>query len=697
MAVSDFEINIRREDIDEYTVETRFLEAGSQADTRFVSSPIKIDLRSLIATQLDSDAYGQLLSKILFEDSDLDARFREALAVTEKADGELHVRIFVEPNARELHRVRWETLVTRDSNQVDADHHFLFLGEKVFLSRYLTSRDYRSIRLRSRADLKALVAVAAPDDAATFSPNGVPLGAVDAAKEFELASAGLGNLAHRELGRAKGAANPAACTLDRLAKKLSAGYDILYLVCHGALVKGEPLLLLEREDGKGDLVSGRQFVDRIRDLRNPPTLVILASCQSAGAGTKDDGALSSIGPRLAEAGIPAVIAMQGNVTMVTASTFIGELFRELRETGQVHRSAAVARGRVREQPDWWSPVLFTRLRNGEVWYKAGFGTEAEEFDRWPSLLASIASRNCTPILGPALSENIMGTPYNIAGRLSQTHHYPLAPEDSHNLPRVCQFLSATLGPGSVARAVIEARCAEALERNPDVGAALEPPDKNAAPERLIDYYNELVERIWEHRQLENKLEAHTVLASYPFRTFVTTSDHSVLERALARANKKPQSAICPWSDKFRDPSSSALKPGSDPEPIVYHLFGHSLSPESLVITEDDYFDFLIGAASNRDQIVRPVGRALTNAALLFLGFEIDSWDFRVLFRGLMSYEGRALLARHPHVAVQLDLEQGQVQEPEATRRFLTDSFGTLNVTIFWGSVEDFTARLAKGV
>ncbi|MEI2689140.1 MAG: CHAT domain-containing protein [Anaerolineae bacterium] len=53
---------------------------------------------------------------------------------------------------------------------------------------------------------------------------------------------------------------------------------------------------------------------------------MLASCQSAGAG--DDPTpeaarpLASLGPQLAEAGAPAVVAMQGNISMETASHFM---------------------------------------------------------------------------------------------------------------------------------------------------------------------------------------------------------------------------------------------------------------------------------------------------------------------------------------------------------------------------------------
>ena len=66
-------------------------------------------------------------------------------------------------------------------------------------------------------------------------------------------------------------------------------------------------------------------------------------------------------------------------------------------------------------------------------------------------------------------------------------------------------------------------------------------------------------------------------------------------------------------------------------PLVYHLFGRLSVPKSVVLTEDDYFDFLIGVTTNNDLIPAVVRRALADTALLFLGFNLDEWDFRVLF------------------------------------------------------------------
>lgn len=107
-------------------------------------------------------------------------------------------------------------------------------------------------------------------------------------------------------------------------------------------------------------VPGSALVQAITELRVPPRLVVLASCQSAGTGgdaaTGDNGALAALGPRLAEAGVAAVLAMQGNVSMTTVARFMPVFFRELDRNGQIDRAMSVARSAVKDRPDRWAPV-----------------------------------------------------------------------------------------------------------------------------------------------------------------------------------------------------------------------------------------------------------------------------------------------------------------------------------------------------
>src|SRR5207247_11034964 len=141
-------------------------------------------------------------------------------------------------------------------------------------------------------------------------------------------------------------------------------------------------------------------VDRVGERPTALRVVVLAAFRSARSGDElrcdDQGDLAALGPRLAEAGTPAVLAMQGNISVRTLAGFMPVFFRELRRDGKIDRAMAVARSNVRSRPDWWAPTLFMRLKSGRIWYAPGF---ARGFEKWPALLADLRQGRCTPILG----------------------------------------------------------------------------------------------------------------------------------------------------------------------------------------------------------------------------------------------------------------------------------------------------------
>ena len=196
-------------------------------------------------------------------------------------------------------------------------------------------------------------------------------------------------------------------TLENLLTELrQSNPDLLYLVAHGSLVRDEPWLFLENEQGGTARISGAEFTGRIKELGQRPRLIVLGSCQSAAA--RSMGALSALGPRLAEAGVPAVLAMQGSISIETLAKFMPVFFSELQTDGMIDRAIAVARGNVRSQPDYWMPALFMRLKSGRIWYVPGFGEDRTAFEKWPSLIRSIRKNQCTPIIGPGLHEELTG-------------------------------------------------------------------------------------------------------------------------------------------------------------------------------------------------------------------------------------------------------------------------------------------------
>jgi hypothetical protein len=578
-----------------------------------------------------------------------------------------------------LHHLRWETL--RDPE----DHSWLLTDERLLFSRYLSSVDWRPVRLRPQGALRALVVIANPANLSDYRPDGQPLAPVDVAGELARAQAALGEIPFTPL------ASGGSATLRNIGTHLRDGYDILYLVCHGAFVRNEPWLWLEDEAGQVARVAGSELVGRLQDLAQPPRLVVLASCESAGRA--DDpanvhaAALAAIGPALAEAGVPAVLAMQGRVTMQTIAHFMPVFFRELQRDGMIDRAVSVARSAVQTAPDAWMPVLFMRLKSGRIWYVPGFGEEHQGFEKWPALLRSIRQGRCTPILGSGLIESVLGSPRDIARRWSETYHFPMAPHDREDFPQVAQYLAVNQDE-QFPRDELQEYLRQELLRQ--YGGEL-PPDAQQAS------LDQLAEAVGKLRRAHDLTEPHQVLAHLPFPIYITTNLDNFLAQALMEQGKAPEVEFCPWNEYVeRSTSIYDREPNYRPDPhrpLVYHLFGQMREPDSMVLTEDNYFDYLIGVTSNKDLIPAVVRRALADTALLFLGFQIDDWNFRVLFRSIINREGRNRRSRYAHVAVQINPEEGRILEPERARRYLESYFEDVDISIYWGSAEDFVKEL----
>jgi CHAT domain/SIR2-like domain len=711
---AELEIGLHWRDGVAWRAEVRYSHPGSDADIDPEGSlSVNIDLDELRQLQPDAPAYGRVLGQALLGSAVGDT-YRKAIVAAQSQGVTLRVRLFIDRMATPLHGLRWETMLDpRDGKTVLTDENIVF-------SRYLASNDWRQARLRPKSALRALVVVAGPTDLDRFEARTLAPVAVE--EEVQRAKAGLSPLQTTVL------AEHGSVTEERLFDEIRDGCDILYLVCHGYLAGDEPYLILENDDGTAARVKGSVLIDRLRDLRRVPRLIVLASCQSAGLGDEarsdDGGVLAAFGPRLAEAGVPAVLAMQGNITMETVARFMPKFFEELRRDGQIDRAVAAARSSVSHRHDWWAPTLFMRLRSGRIWYESGVDRAGKKYEQFPALVNEIRNRTCTPILGPGLSDALLGSRQDIAQRWAKNFHFPMAPHYRDDLPQVAQYLSVSQGLQFPRQ---------------ELGAYLRKALVTANIDQLPDYYqgrqpedvplNRLMSDLRQIKYPSGSLDPYDVLAKLPLRLYVTTQPWNLLAEALREQGKDPQVEPCRWKplqddDPWGDASAYntpdwAFAVHDDPEqynvaaeaswptsvfdrdetyrpneqrPLVYHLFGHLARRRSLVLTEDDYFDFLIGVTRHKDLVPPRVRGAFAASSLMFLGFRLDEWDFRVLFRSIVNGQGDKR-AEHTHVAVQIDPEEGSTIEPDRARAYLEKYFQGSHITIYWGSTENFIKEL----
>jgi hypothetical protein len=280
-------------------------------------------------------------------------------------------------------------------------------------------------------------------------------------------------------------------------------------------------------------------------------------------------------------------------------------------------------------------------------------------DTWDLILRRLSRQHCTPILGPELSFGSMAARATMARAWAMEQQFPF--EERHDLPRVAQF------------ATIKITEEDAKQEFIDYFKLVQPPN----PDDLDDPYR--------------------ILARLPCPLYLTTNYDSFLYNALERIKeKKPRQDFCRWKDDLRD-GPSAFDPPYErhvANPVVFHIYGHTGRPDSLVLTEDNYLDFLETLAKDPSVIPAPVGTA-KNTALLFLGYRPRDLDFRILLR-FLNLKGRE--PEKIHVCVQLAEDPADATASgalAAVEKFLDQCCAQLRINVYFGNCRQFLTELQK--
>jgi len=356
----------------------------------------------------DAVGTGKMLASGLLS-GDIGDRFNEALRYA--ADARRAARVVLEiPTRRaevgelgewhrEWHGRRWETLWS------EARKRHLTTDEKVYFVRHLPVTNAPRVGLRYPERLRALVAVANPPALAGVPKTTPwiydPAPGTDRGSRRALHPVRVSD----EVARARAALGPLGpvkvlnddtepfTLADLVAAIRAVQPHVLYLVAHGILDADGPRLLIGTSNDMAECeCPAANLVAALDGLDQLPRLVVLVSCASAGNATGDEGVLAALGPMFAAIGVPVVLAMQGNVGMATAATFLPVFFERLNDDGRIDRAVSVARHHtyLSRCDDFWAPVLFSRLRDARLWLdreppgRAGLRTDTEERSAEPS-------------------------------------------------------------------------------------------------------------------------------------------------------------------------------------------------------------------------------------------------------------------------------------------------------------------------
>lgn len=317
---------------------------------------------------------------------------------------------------------------------------------------------------------------------------------------------------------------------------------------------------------------------------------------------------------------------------------------------------------------------------------------------WDLLARRIRSGKLTPIIGDRVGHKGFLTNTPLVREWAASIDYPMPA--TTNITRVAQFRSITVDPLAAKEDFLDflkrRLLAQARERNTLTADFLDNLEDEL--ERLP--FSTVAGRLNYPDFEADPLNPLAVLAQLSLPLYITTSFHPFMANAFARtaSAKTPRIERCPWFEPTLARTSLLDEDGyvdDTQQPVVYHLYGIDTEVESLVFTEDDYLDFLVRASEDNHVIPVRIGEALAGSSLLLLGYEVQDWDFRVLFRGLIR---KKHTARRPRsVCIQLDPQEQEGADPQEIEHYLSTYFGEYKFDVYWGSANEFARELWENV
>lgn len=291
--------------------------------------------------------FGGSLFNAVFDD-EVRSQLRTSLNEAQSRNMGLRIRLRLSETP-ELMNLPWEYLYDSALDQ------FLVLTIETPLVRYLDIP--RKIPpLAVKPPLNILVLISSPSD---YPP-------LEVEREWSNLQAGLSDLIQR-----------GAVTLDRLEKPTLSQlqrqlrrkeYHIFHFIGHGGFdeISQESVLILEDDANRGQVVSGGLLGTLMQDEKTL-RLAVLNACE--GARSAVDDPFAGTAQSLVQRGVPAVIAMQFEITDEASITLAHEFYSALADGYPVDAALAEARKAILglgNDVEWGTPVLYMRAPDGRI-------------------------------------------------------------------------------------------------------------------------------------------------------------------------------------------------------------------------------------------------------------------------------------------------------------------------------------------
>jgi hypothetical protein len=285
---------------------------------------------------------------------------------------------------------------------------------------------------------------------------------------------------------------------------------------------------------------------------------------------------------------------------------------------------------------------------------------------WAELFFKIKDKECIPFIGAGASSSWLPLGKDIATTWTKEYGYPLG--DSHQLARIAQFLAIKEDNDMYPKNILSRLIKE--KRAPDFS--------------LEKYRN----------------TSYAVLADLNLPIYITTNYDKFMEAALQSRGKEPVSEFCRWNKLGEAGGITSIfdhntqYTPTKARPLVYHLHGIIDKPQSMVLTEDDYIDFIVTLSSNNNIIPPAIRRLMATSSLLFIGYSLEDINFRIIFRGIVDNLG----ARYQLSSVGVLLFPSGIVEDkqnEAQKYLECYTRKMFNIRVYWGTADEFSSELRK--
>lgn len=364
MEYLDFEVEVRAHDGERFAIAVRSAagEARSVVAFPFPEAALKMHLASLAGAvrlslhqnqHLPAEdeaavrSFGRHLFEFLFS-GEVGGRYRDCQQLARSQGKGLRVKLILA--ARALAGVPWELLYD------PARRDYLCLDPNTPLVRY--------------AELPlpvGVLAVKPPLRILGVCIDAVDLPRLDVAGEKERMTAAVRDLQAQglvELTWLEGQ------TADDLQRALRRGvWHVLHFVGHGGFTSAcdEGMVMLADSAGKAAPMYATQLTRLLAGQRDSLRLVLLNACKGASSGQE---LFSSTAATLMSHGIPAVVAMQHEISDEAAVQFARAFYEALADDLPVETAVTEARNAIslrnRHSLEWSTPVLSLRARDGQL-------------------------------------------------------------------------------------------------------------------------------------------------------------------------------------------------------------------------------------------------------------------------------------------------------------------------------------------